>query len=681
MEKTNNTLDLRRFSRAASQVKWVCLAGIVLLVAAASYFSFRSLPKMEVDGKMLVGEIGNDDTKGAGNLSQMMKTFSVGGFGAATVDNEVIIMKSFDVMQRTVRALGLNRTYVGKDAEGEKAMLFGDMPVKLEAPVEYFDSLKTSFVVQIDLKSNDPANPVVDIRVVKGLFKTLYKEVKGATLPMMLQTPFGSFQVIAADNFASSPYRSLTCTVVSTDAKANELTKTLDIDVESKLSDIIDVQYDCASGTMGCAVVNGVMHEYNAKRLDRLHESAVASIKYYDERIAETFKVLQAEEQKVSDYQRKNKLMGVDSELEFLVGNTMNARNTVQTQSYNIAYYETVLDILRNRLHEDMQIPTMESLNDPNIGAFNGYIQARREMRKSATENNEVLKSINAKIEEISKLIIENSEKMIAKAKADMQHQVNLSNTAQNRLDEYPDYQLEFMNLVRDKNYQNQLYEYLVAQRENSVLQLYSSTNVGFVFQPAYVAKQAGLLKKLILPLAALVVGLILSICFIALWMLTMNRRVKAPMDLAFIGIDSRTVAADPTDPSGVNSLRTVLTAQTDTHVLYFAPIDGTTEARKQLTLSLLSIGRNVETITGLASNDEVLTPAIQQQIEAARAVADYVIVEVPDATRLADLENAIDADDAALIVSVRSGAYTRKAFKQLLKGQTADHVYCIIVK
>ena len=530
MQQQESKIDMRRFLRAIRQCKWVLLAIIVLFTAAGCWIGFRGLPKYDIQGQMLIGEIGYDSDNKGGGIAQMMKTFSVGGFSASTVDNEILILDSYDVMLRTVRTLGLNRTYIGKDREGDKVMLYKDTPVKVEAPVEYFDSLKVSFNLKITLADDGKA----DIVASEGFFNSTIKEVKAVTLPYMLETCYGSLQIMPTGLLKSSPFRKISVSITSNELAARALHKTLDVEVATKLSDIINVDLSYANSELGKAIVNGVMTEYNAKRLDRLHEASIASIKYYDERIAETFKILQEEEKKVSDYQRDNELMGIDSELDLLVNEAVSTKTTIQTANYNIAYYETILDILRNKLDDDVIIPQMESLNDPNIGAFNGAIQARRELRRSATEDNEALRILNEKIEELRNLIIENSTKMIAKARADMQHQQNLASTAKGRLDQYPDYQLEFTNLLRDKEYQNQLYQYLVSQRENSVLQLYSTTNIGFVFQEAYVVKQAGLLKKLLVPAIMFVLAII---CCVALTIMIMlySRKVKDPMDVAFI--------------------------------------------------------------------------------------------------------------------------------------------------
>lgn len=674
MQQQESKIDMRRFWRAAKQWKLVMLAIIVVFTGIGIWISIRSLPKYEIQGQMLIGEIGYDTESRSGGISQMMKTFSVGGFSASTVDNEVIILDSHDVMLRTVRTIGLNRSYIGKDRDGEKAMLYKNTPVLVEAPAEYFDTLNASYKIKITLADNGKA----DIIASEGLFNSKIVELNGADLPCMLETCYGTVRIMPTDLFKSSPYRVINVAVTGNEIAARGLHASLDVEVTNKLSDIIDLNLDYPNSELGKTIVNGVMTEYNAKRLDRLHEASIASINYYDERIKETFKVLQEEEKKVSDYQRKNELMGIDSELGILVGEAVNSKSAIQTANYNIAYYETVLNILRNKLDDDVIIPQMESLSDPNIGAFNGAIQARRELRRSATEDNEALRLLNERIEELRNLIIENSTKMISKAKADVQHQQSLAASAQGRLDEYPDYQLEFMNLVRDKDYQNQLYQYLVNQRENSVLQLYSTTNIGFVFQEAYVAKTGGILKKLIWPVALFILALFGVTCLAILIML-ISRKVNDPMDLAFIGTDANAVKGS--GPDDLRILRTKLMADKDLRVIYVANLGDMPSITAGLTDMFLSIGRSVETITGLSGNDELLSTDIQNQIAGALDTTDFVIAEVPEPTKLATLENVIDRPESALVIALPEKQITRKKLKSILKGQTASHIFTYIAK
>lgn len=647
---------------------------IVCFFSLGIYMSVRALPKFTIRGEMLIGEIGTDDVKGGG-IGQMMKTFSVGGFGGSTVDNEVIIMQSHDVMYRTVRALDLNRSYVAKDDKGQKTMLFRDMPVRLEAPAEYFDSLTTSFNVIINLLDNGKAN----VKITKGMLGTTQQRFENVEIPSMLKTQFGTFHLMATDALPGTRYRKITVSVMGNEACADALGKQVDIDVLSKLADVIFVDYPCANKEKGKAVVNGLMNEYNTKRLDRLHEASVASIKYYDDRIAEAFVDLQKIENEVADYQRKNDLMGIDSELGILVNTAVGNKQNIMSANYNLAYYQTVLDILRKRLDDDVIIPQIESLNDPNVSTFNSLISERRNLRRSATDNNEALLLLNEKIEGLRNIIIENSEKMVIKNRADIAHQQALTNSAQDRLDEYPDFDLELKNLIRDKEYKNSLYEYLVRSRENSVLQLYSTTHIGFIFQPGYVYKKAGIIKKMIVPCILLFLALFFSACLVWLVM-KLSRKVSTPVDVAFMDIDTNTFVC-PSGRDGLNEFRSRLTADPERRLLYFAPLGGVEGSMPRFVESLTAIGRSVEVVDSLAGNDEILSPQFGEVVGSALATADYVVVRVPAPQQVADIVNAVDAPGAALVVALPVNTVKRTDLKRILKGQLATKVFAMILK
>lgn len=673
MQTEESTIDLRRFWRAAHQWRWLLIAGTLLLTIAGTWFGFSRLTKYEISAGLLIGDNSSDSDSRAGSVQQMMRTFSVGGFAGTGVNNELVILASHDVMLRTVRALDLNRTYIGKNYEGDKYRFYKDMPVRVEAPAEQFDTLSTGFNIKITFKEGGKA----DVKATKGLFRKLLAKAENITFPYMLETPYGTYQLLPTDEFAQNQYKELTVAVVGNDLATDILFKQTYITQPEKLADIIQIDYSCDNPELGKAVVDGIMGEYNTKRRDRLHEASEASIQYYDERIAETFAELQKSEREVKEYQTNNELMGLDSELDLLVGDAFSSRRDIRSTHYNIAYYETVLDILKNRLNDDVIIPSIETLGDANVDAFNGAIHARRELRRSATDENEAMIRLNEKIEELRNLIIENCSKQLAKYKKDLAHKESLAATAETRLEKYPEYQLELTNIARNKGHLSALYSYLVNQRENAVLQLYSTANIGFVFQPAYVVKKSGILKRLIWPVAAIFVSIFCCV-FWSLLMMWCSRRIKDPMDLAKLGIEKKSVKFS-NDTDSILRIRNLITANPDIRVIYFNALNGTDNIHQEFTDSLLSIGRSVEIISGFTENDAILLPETQQQITSALQTADYVIVTVADPQKVFDLENVIDTDNAALLLSLRSGKITRRQLKQILKGQTADKIYTII--
>lgn len=675
MKENENVIDIRRIMRAAQKVKWLLIAIVISFTALGAWHGFTRLPKYDINGEVLIGDNNSDKDASAGSVSQMMKTFSVGGFSGTGVDNELMIMGSYDVMLRTVRNLNLNRIYIAKNKKGKKEMLYQNLPLLFEAPAEQFDTLSTAFNVNIKFKEDNK----VDLTITKGLLKSKEFEANDLTLPTMIKTPFGNYQLVPTESYDKKEFEQLTVAVMGNAIAADALLKEAKIDIPSKLADVIDVDYTCSNEDLGKAIVNGIMGEYNSKRRERLHEASQASIDYYDERIAETFEQLEKSEKEVRDYQKKNELMGMDSELGILVGDAYGSRRSIRSTHYNLAYYETVLDILRNRLNDDVIIPAVENIGDPNIEAFNAAIHARRDLRRSATEDNEVLIRLNEKIAELRDIIIENSEKQLAKYKKDLAHTESLAAIAETRLDSLPEYQHELRNITREKSHLNSLYEYLVGQRENAVLQRYSTANIGFVFQEAYVAKGDSTLRRLLWPIGMFIFSIFACICLV-IFISFCQRRIKDPMDLAKIAIDRHAVKFDGSNNS-IQRLRNMIVSEPEHRVIYYSAFNDTEDVRKKFVDSLLSIGRSVELLTGFSTNDEILTPDTMRLIDENLENADYVVVEIAQPDQIFDLENAIDKENAVLVTSLKTGKFTRAQFKKIMKGQTADKVFTIISK
>lgn len=672
MEEYQNKIDLRRLWRAVKQCKWIYLAAVVVFTGIGIWFASNSLPKYTVKGELIVGE-STGESDGGGGISQMMKTFSVGGFSASTVDNEVLVLQSHDVMLRTVRNLGLNRTYIGRTSSGHKAMLYRDSPVRLEAPAEYFDTLSAGFNVNVSLLDGGKAA----VKVTRGFFNSTIKSYDAVELPATIETGYGDLRLMAVDSLAESPYRDVKISVTGNEQAALALTNQLTIDVESKLSDVIYVELLCNNAKLGIDIVNGIMAEYNIKRLNRAHESSLKTVEYYDDRISEVFANLQKAENAVVDYMRDNNLTGIDAEAGMLLSSTFENKKLIDVAISEIAYYEMVLRLLRDRMDGDAVIPQVETISNDAISRYNEAILKRRDLKRSATDDNTALLVLNDKIDVLRDLVIQNSEETIDKAKHDLSTQQSLQNQADSRLDKYPGYELEYRTLAREREYQNQLYQYLVSQRENAVLQLYNEIDYGYIFQPAYVAESPSAFRKLLWPSAMLFLALFGVSC-LAILVLLFSRKVKEPMDVAFMGIEGHTVAYSGSRQQ-INRMRNIISLTPDRRRIYLADLTADGTAARALTDSFLALENSVETIDGLADNDALMSRSTVALIEQAQAKADYVVIDVPDTDALADLEPAVDAPESLLMVIVTAGSITRKRLRALLKGQTADKVYLII--
>lgn len=405
MSKTDNILDLRRLWRAIRQLRWVYVISMAGFITLAVAYWLVALPQYKASGMLLVED--SDMSAGAGDMGQMMKTFSIGGFGGAAVDNEMLIMNSHDVAMKVVKNLELNRTYTAR-IDGEKEVLWGNSPISVEAAPGYFDTLSVALKVVVDILDNGNA----DIKVTKGLLGRTVGEAENVTLPATVKTKFGNLQVFKTPEYDKTPYTTVKVSVCSYEAACKQLMKVWFIDVASKLGDAILVEYDAPNRQMGMDVVNAIMGEYNAKRLDRTHSRAAEEVAYYDEAIAKLMVELGDVEKKEVKFLSGEGLFANQETATILAGTAMsNKMDDIQARQ-TIKYYEKVLDAIDADTKGEEFVPVVDGITDENVKTYNEAIFYKRDLLKSATENNAALQRLNDRISMLRKVMIESSKKV-----------------------------------------------------------------------------------------------------------------------------------------------------------------------------------------------------------------------------------------------------------------------------
>lgn len=667
MKKNENTIDLRRFFRQAAGAKWLYAASILLFGALTALYLVRAMPQYVVKGAMLV-EDSSDESSAikSGSLAMMMKTFSVGGFGASSVDNEAHLAASHDVLLRTVRTLSLNRLYIGRRGL-KREILFPASPVRVEAPDSFFDTLSTSLKVRINLRDGGKA----DIRVEKGFFGTTISEKQAAPLPAVIETPFGPLTVTATD--AATVYDNITVNLCGNAVAAKVLDESVSIDIDDKMADIVDFSMKYPSRALGIAIVNTVMEQYLSKRSERRRQTATEAIDYYNERIAAVADELAVAERRSSDYRQAHNIAAAETEAEIMAKVKLEgSMEAVKTRS-EIDYYTKVLETVNGRLGKNTLIPSVESFRDTSVAVYNGLIARRVNLEKSARPGNPALEKLNEQIAMLSASISANAAKVIEKARADLAVQQRIVGTAGSRLSQYPEMEREYTELLRDREFKNQLYLFLLQNRENAVLKLYANSNPAYIYEPAYTLPKPSPLKPILAIAGAILVALLLP----SAWVVIKMRRddlVSAPMDVAGLGLEPRAIVVDHTTGS-INRLRALLTTDPTRRAIYLvAPSGADAGFSSRLATSFTDAGLSLHEAPQVKSNSALIPLSAS-----GRRTDSYTLFTVPDSTGLPEIAPLLDSSESTLLIVVKSGQFKRRKMRDILTGRRADLIVVAI--
>lgn len=483
----NDKIDLRKYINAIKR-GWVfgSISALCILALAVTW-CFLKMPQFNSTAMMLIENDSDNSPRTMGGMGALMRTFSIGGFGSSSIDNEVVIAQSHSVKKSVSSRLGLNRTYLERNGLA-KTFLYKNSPVRVEAPAQLFDTLQTSFKIRFEIDGDK-----VDVKATKGMFGKVLAEKKGVVLPCSLETPYGIFQLMKTDHYVEGMNKTIDVVVSGDELVVSNMGEDiLNVNYHNKKSNVIELNIVDPSKERGCDILNTVMTVYNEKRKNRRNETAEAEAEFLDGRIALLSKELNDAENKVASFKKDNNLVDIGAEVSVLFHKDKATDTEMLELTVQRSMLESILAQLKNPEKDYSLIPLSESLGDAGassvIRSYNELILKRMAVSESAKSDNIVLKSLTERIDALRENAIENVNRTLEnlQIKYDSAKEVNVKNRG--RLNTLPQYEQEYVDLMRDKELKNALYMFLLEKRESAMLKLNNNQELGFVFEPAYSA-------------------------------------------------------------------------------------------------------------------------------------------------------------------------------------------------
>lgn len=482
----NDKIDLRKYISAVKR-GWIWgLISFLIIFGLAITYSVIKMPQYDSYAMMLI-EDEPSSSKSGGAMAGLMRTFSIGGFGSSSIDNELVIVKSNAVKKSVSSRLGLNRAYVERKGL-KKEFLYKNSPIIVETPNQLFDTLQSSFKIKLEIRGDK-----VDITASKGILSRTLASKKDAELPCSFETPYGVFRLVKTEFYKSGEERTIDVMISGDDIVAAGLDDdVLTVDYRNKKADIVELKILDVSKERGRDILNAFMSLYNEKRKGRRNETATAEVEFLDERIAQMGNQLAVAEGKVVSFKSNNNFVDIGAEASLLIHQDKKTDEEIIAMNIQRSMLKDILEQLKNPEKNYSLIPMAETLGDGGaasvISNYNALVLRRLEMTRSAKSDNVVLKSITEQIDALRETAIENVNRTLDNLQIKYLT-INKENSKyKGRLNTLPKYEQEYIDLMRDKELKNALYMFLLEKRENAMLKLNNTQELGYIFEPAYSA-------------------------------------------------------------------------------------------------------------------------------------------------------------------------------------------------
>lgn len=511
MEKKKWRYDALRLFRAC-RLHWVVIlasaAAFLCLGAAAAYLKKQ---KVEVCAQLkLPAEI---STGGILSLAELAGSFSMGDvFGGSSTDNEIAMICSHAVFERVARELNLNIGYYEKVGPMKWMGAYERSALMLDVDPRIADTITVA--IRFDLSRNRDGSFKIK---AKTKDETLYKNAS-VTLPATIDTKYGGFGISPTPCFdtAGEKVNIYRITYCSYSIAAQDYVEKVDVYAPSKRTDFIALSYITTDATFGKRLLGSIIENYNIVGNEEKGVRSGYDLAFIDRRIKSLESELEGAEAEMERFKEANRLTNPSHDAAILLQKEAELEAQLLKAQTRAEIFALTLDFLSDPEHRYELIPGIAhisagedaiadgALNDAVV--YNQMILRRMNERSKVKRPTAAMKLLDEQIDAM-RVNIENSMRRaldnanVALSKVRRENDATLG-----RIGSVPKIEREYVGLERELMLKQQLYLFLLKQREEASMGMEKMEPSLITVDAPYVLRDPpGLSTKMILVLALLV--------------------------------------------------------------------------------------------------------------------------------------------------------------------------------
>lgn len=499
-EKTVKPFNLSDILHACIR-KWYWIAlSAGLCVAYVVYGHLKEVPMAQVEGQILIStDTGSslDSFSDIASLTGMSKSFG----SARTVHEERVILSSHSLMLDVARQVGFNIQYK-INRKLKKIPVYGKIPVVMQYDPAINDTLSRLLTFDINVDANGTAD-------IKARTKKEIARAENVRFPATVTTPYGEFTFLATAYCLPGRKLSETITLTSYDGAANALSKLVNVGLSSKKADVISLTYATNDPVFGKQLIDSVMDSYKELTINQQREYLQYSLDFINARIATLATELNIAELNIEDFMSRRDLVNPTAQASlFLSQNTAQEQELIRAENDH-ELLRLAIEFLSAETNNSSLLPIMPSIASltPLIEGYNDLILQRITIEPSARGDNAALKAMNIRIEAVKENLMTALQKHYEMAQVQIEELRKQWAESKSKMETLPGIEREYVDIKRQQSLQEQLYLFLLNQREQTSIKIASAQPMGIIIDKAFVNTGAASASPKLKLLVALIFG------------------------------------------------------------------------------------------------------------------------------------------------------------------------------
>jgi tyrosine-protein kinase Etk/Wzc len=449
------------------------LLSIIISMAVVYGFLYITPPKYKVSSTLLI----SDDKNGAA-MSNSTAFSDLNMFQTVkTVDNEIEILRSRDLIFKVLKKLHLETSYFKKQGFRQKELYGKTSPLIVTAislkngayarkiNISYLDEI--SYIIQDSLNTN-----IVKYGDTINNKNYAIKIEKGPAF----QTEFGKVRLQFKNLYKmTEAYSLVSLKIVPVVKDANTITISLNDAVPQR----------------GIDILNDLIETYNINNVNNKNTIARNTIKFIDNRLKYLVADLSGTEEDVESYKQQNRVTDINMDAQMNAARSGEYNQLLENSSVQLRILGSIEGYFKGKQSQFNLAPSAMGLKDPILNSlisrFNDLQLERNRMLRTANAENPLVLNLNEQLAALKNNILENLSSI---KQGFVIERSNLrANYSQfdSKIKSVPTIERGLLERSREQSVKSGLYKYLLQKREETALSLSATVPTSQVVdKPAY---------------------------------------------------------------------------------------------------------------------------------------------------------------------------------------------------
>ena len=504
---------------------WFVGAVVACLIAAWVYLHI-STPVYNISATVLI----KDDKKGgsAGMLSGL-ESLGLDGMisSSQNIDNEIEVLRSKTIVKEVVEDLGLYISYTDED-EFLSRNMYKTSPVQVSMTPQEADLLEKPIIVEMILQPQGSLD--VNVKLGDDEYQKHFEKLpavfptdKGTLAFFLTPDSVLSKKILEKNTDSEKTTRNITATINRPLAVAKWCCKNMTIEPTSKTTSVAVISLKNSNTRRGKDFINKLLEMYNVNANNDKNEVAQKTAEFINERIGIISKELGSTEQDLENFKRSVGITDLSSEAQIaLTGNAEYEKKRVENQTQ----INLVMDLQRYMQGNEYEVlPSNIGLQDAAsagaIDRYNEMLVERKRLLRTSTENNPTIINLDTSIRAMRSNVQATLDATLKGLQITKEDLAREASRYSRRISDAPTQERQFVSIARQQEIKAGLYLMLLQKREENAITLAATANNAKIIDEALADNNPVFPKKMMVYLAALLLGIGLPVGVIYLIGLT----------------------------------------------------------------------------------------------------------------------------------------------------------------